>query len=108
MRLDCSCAEELRFDLYQNRMLTYWATVAMMAVRDVVSYSWGLLHGTEARIATSCHLTQMIWESPSSYTSRNLVKIAPMLSHTILIDAAARIYQMLADRNPDLFGVIFD
>ena len=31
-----------------------------------------------------------------------------MVSHTILIDEAARIYQMLADRNPDLFGVIFD
>ena len=39
---------------------------------------------------------------------RELVKIAPMVSHTILIDEAARIYQMLADRNPDLFGVIFD
>ena len=35
-------------------------TVAMMTVRDVVSYPWGLLHGTEARIETSCHLTQMI------------------------------------------------
>ena len=39
---------------------------------------------------------------------QELVKIAPMVSHTILIDEAARIYQMLADRNPDLFGVIFD
>ena len=39
---------------------------------------------------------------------QELVKIAPMVSHTILIDEAARIYQMLADRNPDLFDVIFD
>ena len=39
---------------------------------------------------------------------QELVKIAPMVSHTILIDEAARIYQMLADRNPDLFGVIFE
>ena len=39
---------------------------------------------------------------------QELVKIAPMVSHTILIDEAARIYQMLADGNPDLFGVIFD
>ena len=39
---------------------------------------------------------------------QELVKIAPMVSHTILIDEPARIYQMLADRNPDLFGVIFD
>jgi len=39
---------------------------------------------------------------------QELVKIAPMVSHTILIDEAARIYQMLADRNPDLFGAIFD
>jgi len=28
-------------------------TVAMMAVRDVVSYPWELLHGTETRIETS-------------------------------------------------------
>ena len=83
-------------------------TVAMMTVRDVVGYPWGLLHGTEARIETSCHLTHMIWEYSSSYTSRNWLKSPPWFRISILIDEAARIYQMLADRNPDLFGAIFD
>ena len=39
---------------------------------------------------------------------QELVKIAPMVSHTASIDGTTRIYQMLTGRDPDLFGVIFD
>ena len=89
-------------------MLAYGDTVAMMAVRDMVSYPWGLLHGVEARIETSCHFDADDLRVLLFLYQQELVKIPSMVSHTVSIGGAARIYQMLADGNPDLFGVIFD
>ncbi|MDP7281657.1 MAG: zinc-binding dehydrogenase, partial [Candidatus Poribacteria bacterium] len=105
---DCCSAGELLSDLYQNRMLAYGGTVAMMAVRDMVSYPWGLLHGVEARIETSCHFDADDLRVLLFLYQQELVKTSSMVSHTVSIDEAARIYQMLAEGNPDLFGVIFD
>jgi threonine dehydrogenase-like Zn-dependent dehydrogenase len=105
---DCCSAKELLFDIHKSRMLNRSGAIAMMAVRDTVSYPWSLLHGTEARIETSCHFDRDDLRVLLFLYEQKLVRIEPMVSHFVSIDEAPRIYDMLADNNTEVFGVIFD
>ncbi len=80
----------------------------MMAVRDTVSYPWSLLHGTEARIETSCHFDKDDLRVLLFLYQQNLIKIKPLVTHIVSIDEAPRIYEMLAYHGEQLLGVIFD
>ena len=105
---DCCSAENLLFDIRENRLLAHGGTVAMMAVRDRVSYPWSLLHGTEARIETSCHFDKDDLRVLRFFFEQGLVTFEPMVSHTVSIDEAPRIYDLLARSADELLGVIFD
>lgn len=105
---DCCSAKELLFDVHENGMLAPGGTIGMMAVRDTVSYPWSLLHGTEARIETSCHFSIDDLRVLLFLYEQGLVKIEPMVSHLVSINEAPRIYDMLAHHEEELLGVIFD
>jgi 2-desacetyl-2-hydroxyethyl bacteriochlorophyllide A dehydrogenase len=105
---DCCSAKDLLFDVHRNRMLARGGTIAMTAVRDTVGYPWSLLHSTEARITTSCHLDADDLQVLLFLYQQGLMKIEPMVSHFVSIDEAPRIYDMLAHQGNDLLGVIFD
>ncbi|HUW81247.1 MAG TPA: zinc-binding dehydrogenase [Phycisphaerae bacterium] len=105
---DCCSAEALLFDVHKDKLLARGGTIAMMAVRDRVNYPWGLLHGTEGRIETSCHFDTDDLRVLLFLCEQGLVTIEPMVSHVVSIDQAPEVYNMLADSTEGLLGVIFD
>lgn len=105
---DCCSAPNLLFDVHRLGLLAHGGTVGMMAVRDTVSYPWGVLHGTEARIETSCHFDADDLRVLLFLARQGLVRIAPMVSHRVSIDEAPRIYDLLAHHGEELLGVTFD
>ena len=105
---DCCSAPDLLFDVQRSRLLAHGGTIAMMAVRDTVNYPWSVLHGTEARIETSCHFDADDLRVLLFLYEQKLVRIEPMVSHFISIDAAPELYAMLASGDENLLGVVFD
>jgi 2-desacetyl-2-hydroxyethyl bacteriochlorophyllide A dehydrogenase len=100
--------ESLLYDIFQNGLLAHGGTVGMMAVRDAVRYPWGLLHGIEARIETSCHFTPDDLRVLLFLYEREQIRIEPMVSHLVSIDEAPGVYDKLANHGEELLGVIFD
>ena len=105
---DCCSAENLLWDIHKNRLLAYGGTVGMMAVRDSVTYPWSLLHGTQAKIETSCHFDADDLRVLLFLHEQGLIKIEPMVSHLVSVDRAPEIYDKLVHTAGDLLGVIFD
>ena len=67
-----------------------------------------LLHGTEAKIETSCHFKGDDLRVLLALYEQGSLRIKPMVSHIVSIDEAPQIYKMLAHKANDLLGVIFD
>ena len=105
---DAAATERLLFDVHENRLLAPGGIVGMTAVRDQVAYPWSLLHGTEARIETSCHFDRENLRALLSLYKRGQIRIEPMVSHLVPIGEAPAIYETLANRGDELLGVIFD
>ena len=105
---DCCSVETLLSDVHEHRLLARGGTVGMMAVRDEVVYPWSLLHGTEAKVETSCHFDSDDLRVLLFLYEQGLLEIAPMVSHLVSIDEAPRIYEMLTHKAHDLLGVVFD
>ncbi|MDP6115691.1 MAG: zinc-binding dehydrogenase [Planctomycetota bacterium] len=105
---DCCSAESLLFDIQAHGLLAHGGTIGMVAVRENVTYPWRILHGTEAKIETSCHFGLDDLRVLVFLYEQGLVKIEPMVSHCVSIDEASRIYEMLGNRDEELLGTIFD
>jgi len=105
---DCCSAERLLYDIHERRLIAHGGTVGLIAVRAQVTYPWSLLHTTEAKIETSCHLDRDDLRVLLFLYEQGLLQIAPMVSHIAPIDHAPQIYAKLAQSDPDLLGVIFD
>jgi len=105
---DCCSAENLLYQIFEQRLLAHGGTVGLMAVRDTVRYPWSLLHGTEARIETSCHFDKDDLRVLLFLVQQGMVDIEAMVSHAVSIDEAPRMYDMLAHRSGEMLGVIFD
>lgn len=105
---DCCSAEELLRGVQAGGLLAYGGTIGLTAVRDTVTYPWGVLHGTEARIETTCHFSADDLRVLLFLFQQGLIEVEPMVSHVVPIDEAPSIYDMLAHRGEDLLGVIFD
>ncbi len=105
---DCCSLENLLFDVHRHALLAHGGTIAMMAVRDTVSYPWSLLHLTEARLETSCHFDKDDLRVLLFLVQQGLMTIEPVVTHFVPIDEARRIYDLLANRDESLLGVIFD
>ena len=105
---DCCSARDLLFEVHRDGLLARNGVIGMMAVRDVVSYPWSLLHILEARLETSCHFSAEDLGVLLFLVAQGLVQIEPAVSHLVSIDQAAEIYRLLAERSEALLGVIFD
>jgi len=105
---DCCSHERLFFDVFENGLLARYGTIGATAVRKEATFPWSLLHGTRGKIEVSCHFYGHDLEVLLGLYQRGDLEIEPMVSHIVPIDEAPLIYEMLAERSHDLFGVIFD
>jgi 2-desacetyl-2-hydroxyethyl bacteriochlorophyllide A dehydrogenase len=105
---DCCSAKDLLFEVHRHGLLAHGGTLGMMAVRDTVSYPWSLLHIIEARLETSCHFDADDLRVLLFLFEQGLVMIEPVVTHFVSIDEAPEVYQLLANNEKDLLGVIFD
>lgn len=105
---DCCSAESLIFDIHSNELLAHGGTIGLVALRKNISYPWKVLHGTEAKIETSCHFKVDDLRVLLFLYQQGLITIEPMVSHIVSIDDAPDIYEKLGNRDPSLLGVIFD
>jgi 2-desacetyl-2-hydroxyethyl bacteriochlorophyllide A dehydrogenase len=105
---DCCSAPELLSQVCQHRLLARGGTVGLTAVRDTVTYPWSLLHGTEARIETSCHFDADDLRVLLFLHQQGTVRIEPVVSDIVPIGEAPAMYERLAHRGDELLGVVFD
>lgn len=105
---DACSAPRLLFDVYDRKLLAYGGCVGMMAVRGETAYPWSLLHGTEARIETSCHFSRDDLRVLRFLVQEGLVRLGPVLSDLVPIENAPQLYNRLAEGDPSLLGVVFE
>ncbi|MBM3494391.1 MAG: zinc-binding dehydrogenase [Armatimonadetes bacterium] len=103
----CS-APRLLFDIFENGLLAHGGCIGMMAVRGEVAYPWSMLHGTEARIETSCHFSRDDLRVLLFLVRQGAVRMAPVISDVLPISDAPPLYERLAAGDPALLGVVFD
>jgi 2-desacetyl-2-hydroxyethyl bacteriochlorophyllide A dehydrogenase len=105
---DACSAPGLLHDILSGGLLAHGGCIGMMAVRSDVTYCWGLLHGTEARIETSCHFSQDDLRVLAFFVEKGLVAMEPIISDILPIENAPSLYGRLASGDPGLMGVVFD
>jgi len=105
---DACSAPRLLFDVQKDGLLAHGGCIGMMAVRSDVAYPWGLLHGTEARIETSCHFSRDDLRVLSFLVETGLVLMEPIISDIVPIEDAPGLYGRLASGDPALMGAVFD
>jgi 2-desacetyl-2-hydroxyethyl bacteriochlorophyllide A dehydrogenase len=103
----CS-APRLLFDIFEHQLLAHSGCIGMMAVRSEVTYPWSILHGTEARIETSCHFSRDDLRVLLFLIRQGSVRMGPIISDVVPIAEAPRLYARLAQGDPALMGVVFD
>ncbi|NLH99323.1 MAG: zinc-binding dehydrogenase [Chthonomonadales bacterium] len=103
----CS-APRLLFDIFENGLLAHTGCIGMMAVRSEVTYPWSILHGTEARIETSCHFSRDDLRVLLFLIRQGLIRMEPIISDILPIAEAPALYGRLAAGDPALMGVVFD
>jgi len=105
---DCCSLEGLFFDIRGRGLLAHGGTIGALAVRDRVKYPWSLLHGTEARIETSCHFRPDDLAALVELYERGEIQTRPLVTHQAPIADAPAIYRQLASKSDGLLGIIFD
>lgn len=106
---DCCSVEDLFFDIREHRLLAYGGTIGAMAVRDTVTFPWGMLHGrVEGKIEVACHFLRDDLRVLRFLYEQGAVRTEPLVSHKARIEEAEKIYGLLAGKAEELLGVIFE
>ena len=106
---DCCSVENLFFDIREHRLLAHGGTIGAMAVRDTVTFPWGMLHArVEGKIEVACHFLPDDLRVLGFLYEQGTIRIEPLVSHVGPIEEAAGVYEQLASRSEDLLGVIFE
>lgn len=106
---DCCSLENLFFDIREHRLLAYGGTIGAMAVRNTVTFPWGMLHGgIEGRIEVACHFRTDDLNVLGFLYEQGTVKIEPLVSHVVPIEEAPKIYDLLASKSEEFLGAIFE
>jgi 2-desacetyl-2-hydroxyethyl bacteriochlorophyllide A dehydrogenase len=106
--IDGSGIRELPVTIWENQLLAHHGCIGLLAVRTDTTFHWSMLHGTEGSIEVSCHFTLDDLRVLVHLVRNGLVRIAPMISHRVSIDAGIGIYNALRDRPAELAGVVFN
>lgn len=106
--IDGSGYGNLFYDIFQHGMLAHDGAICPLAVRTDTQFPWSMLHQTDGRIEVSCHFGQddlrvLVW-----CISRGVIDPGAIVSHTVGIQEAPGIYDIMRDSPSDLFGVVFD
>lgn len=103
----CS-APRLLLDVFEHGLLAHSGCIGMMAVRSEVTYPWSMLHGTEARIETSCHFGRDDLRALLFLIRQRTIRMGPIISDVVPIAEAPAVYGRLAAGDPALMGVVFE
>ncbi len=106
--IDCCGVESLLMDIHDHDLLAHRGIIGCMAVRPKVSFMWGMLHGREASIEVSCHYSLNDLRILLHLMEKDVVRIAPLITHEVSIDEAPKIYKLLHDSPGEMLGVVFD
>ena len=106
--IDGCGVESLFRDLRRLGLLARGGAVCALAVRSDAVFPWSLLHGLEASIEVSCHFSLDDLRVVTHFLQQGLLRIAPLISHSVPIDDAPAIYETMRDRPGDLLGAVFD
>lgn len=104
---DACSAPRLLFEIFEDKILAHGGCIGMMAVRGDTTYPWPLLHGTEARIETSCHFWPDDLRVLLFLVQQGLVRMEPIISDVLSVEEAPSLYARLAAGDPELRGVVF-
>ncbi len=106
---DCCSLENLFFDIREHRLLAHGGTIGAVALRDTVTFPWGMLHSrTEGKIEVSCHFKRDDLQVLRFLYEQGTIRIQPLVSHTVPIEKAPEIYDLLANKSGELLGAIFE
>lgn len=106
--IDTSGLPSLFHDIRKHGLLRHGGVIGALAVRSDAVFPWSLLHGHEASIEVSCHFSLDDLRLLLHFMRQGIIRVEPLVSHTVSIDEAPRIYEILRDRPQELLGVIFD
>ena len=106
--IDSSGTESLLPMIFENGLLAHAGVIGLIAVRSETTFTWGMLHGTEASIEVSCHFGLDDLRVLIDLIRRDVINVGPVISHTVPIDDAVGVYETLRDDPSELLGVVFD
>ena len=106
--VDCCGVESLLLDIHHAQLLAHGGVVGCMAVRTNTEFIWSMLHGREASIEVSCHYSLDDLRVLSYFIRKGVVRIGPVVTHTVPVEKAPEIYAALRDRPGELLGVVFE
>jgi threonine dehydrogenase-like Zn-dependent dehydrogenase len=106
--IDCCGLESFLIDVHENQLLAHHGVIGVLAVHGDTVFPWRMLHGLEASIEVSCHFTLDVLRVLLHFVQKDVVRIGPLVSHSVSIDEAPQIYNTLRDNRHELLGVIFD
>ena len=106
--IDSSGTASLLPMIFENGLLAHAGVIGLIAVRSETTFTWGMLHGTEASIEVSCHFGLDDLRVLIDVIRRGVVQVKPLISHVVPIDDAVGVYETLRDDPSDLLGVVFD
>jgi len=106
--VDACGVESLFLNIHDNHLLAHNGAILALAVRSETLFHWSTFHGREASIEVSCHFSLDDLRILLHFMRQDIIRVRPLISHTVPIQKAPEIYEQLRDHPKDLLGVVFD
>jgi 2-desacetyl-2-hydroxyethyl bacteriochlorophyllide A dehydrogenase len=106
--VDACGARGLLQDIHRWGLLGHGGVIGLLAVRSETTFTWGMLHNTEASIEVSCHFSLADLQLLAQKMLGGEIRVEPLITHRASILEAGKIYSLLRDRPSELLGVVFD
>jgi 2-desacetyl-2-hydroxyethyl bacteriochlorophyllide A dehydrogenase len=106
--VDCSGSVGILPQIARDGLIAHHGAIALLAVRSETTFTWSMMHGTEASIEVSCHFDIDDLRVLLQLIEQGVVRIEPLISHVVPIVEAPSIYATMRDDPSSLLGVIFD
>ncbi|MBI2425321.1 MAG: zinc-binding alcohol dehydrogenase [Candidatus Hydrogenedentes bacterium] len=105
--IDTSGVPSLFADLFEHKLVSHRTVIGLLAVRMETVFNWGLLHIPEASIEVSCHFSVDELRVLMQLLEQGQIRVAPLITHEVSIDAALPVYELLRDAPGEPLGIVF-